>query len=231
MRKKFPINQLFLDFSYRQDKLILVPGQNKNIIESKDVFHRLTTGKMALHDQEINSAESVIDRLNTNLAYPEIIKVAHLSNRSAYFKGFAAIFDGCGWIFLNSKADIAAKNYYSLLLTAALGIKSQYPDSDKLAVRAEDLTFVKLLPKADVRSFFSERITSISPEFAADISNYFNGPFDIVLKRALLLQAISQDQYDIFLRVSDDISLVKPKTELYVSNEEYSDHGQLNLFD
>lgn len=231
MRKKFPVNQLFLDFSYRQDRLVLIPEPKKNIEESKEIFNQLTKGNLNLHEQDVISADLFINQLNTNLAYPETINIAQLHNTTANFKGFATIFEGCGWVFINANGDVDTKNYYSYLLTACMGMKSLYPDKEKLVRRSEELVFINLLPEDEVRSFFSDRINNISPVIAADISHYFHVPFDIVLKRALLLNIISDKQFEMFMPISRIAPSAKPQTELYISNEDYVDPRQLNLFD
>jgi len=211
--------------------LVLIPEPKKNIEESKKIFNQLTKGVLNLHEQDVFSADLFINQLNTNLAYPETINIAQLHNTTADFKGFAAIFEGCGWVFINANGDADTKNYYSYLLTACMGMKSLYPDNEKLARRSEELVFINLLPEDEVKSFFSDRINNISPVIAADISQYFHVPFDIVLKRALLLNIISDKQFEMFLPISRIVPPAKPQTELYISNEDYVDPRQLNLFD
>lgn len=237
MRKKTSNNQLSLTFTFHNDHLVYAPPYLTNLQESEILFAKLVDGSWSVdittEENPLFSADPILAHLTAKLAYPEIVKIAHVHHSSPHFVGFSAIYKQVGLIFLNAASDLNTKNYYSYLLTSTLGLTSMYKDKVLLGERAEKLVFEKLLPSDDVKSFFYERITSIPPIVAANISEYFKVPFEYVLKRALQLQFITPEQYTLLLPVAKQIKHIKPSTELYVTqpDEDYSDESQLRLFE
>ena len=79
-----------------------------------------------------------------------------------------------------------------------------YSQSETLCQRAEKLVNDAFLPEAEVKSFFHRGITKISPSLAMDIADFFRMPFAVILKRALTLEVISDEQYRSFMTVKPE---------------------------
>lgn len=226
MPKKTAANQLPLDFNAYDDRLVLIPAFSEHNDEAKTIFHEFIQGRLdtgADHgDTFIFNAASIAEHLNAKLRYPEEMSIVRLHETSGNFPGFSAMYRQTGWIFLNAEAELNRDHYYSYLLVVSLGLGSMYKNMDLLGKRAEKLVFEKLLPEKDVKSFFYERINHIPPTLAANISDYFKVPFALVLKRALQLQIISEEQYKMFLPVVYQVKNVKASTESYISTDDFT---------
>ena len=86
-------------------------------------------------------------------------------------------------------------------MTASLGLYPAYPQPDALAQRAEKLVFEAFLPEKEVQTFFHKGINKFQPAQAMDIADFFRVPFVVVLKRALQLEIITDEQYRSFTTI------------------------------
>lgn len=203
-KKKHPVNQVAIDFKL-QDRTLLHLGQVTAQREGERLFQQLLAGEWLLEPAgevaDVSSGQEVIRQLGRRLAYPEIVKVAQLHNIETDFVGFSALYQDKGWVFVNANANEYDRHYYTCLLTASLGLYMNYSQSASLCQRAEALVFDAFLPQTEVQSFFHRGVTKISPSLAMDIADFFRMPFAVVLKRALTLEVISDEQYRNFMTV------------------------------
>jgi hypothetical protein len=232
MARKQPQNQLRLDYSVRGNRIVLPLGQIESQRASDVLFERLLNGEWVIEPAgdiaDISYAQDIVQQIGHRLPYPEGIKIAQLHFADDIFKGFSAIYNQRGWVFVNAKSDSNERNYQMHLLTVSLGLSSAYPARTSLASRSEKLVFDALLPYEDVESFFRNNISTIPGFLAYDISNFFKVPFQVVLKRALQLQIINDDQYRGFMTVQPK-ALTKPR-ELFVSKDSNLDDLEAQLF-
>lgn len=232
MARKQPKNQLRLDFSVRGNRIVLPLGQIESQRSAELLFEGLVSGEWVIEPAgdiaDISYAQDIVQQIGHRLPYPEGIKIAQLHFADDHFKGFSAIFNQKGWVFVNAKADINERNYQIYLLTVSLGLSSAYPARTSLASRSERLVFDALLPYKDVQSFFRTNISTIPVFLAYDISNFFKVPFQVVLKRALQLEIISDQQYRNFMAVQPQ-AFSKPR-ELFVSKDGNIDDLEAQLF-
>lgn len=232
MAKRIVKNQLPLDFSARGDRIILTLGQIESQQAAEHIFQELLDGKWVIEPAgevaDVSSAQDIITHLNVKLPFPEIVKVAQLHNTGYAFTGFAALFRQKGWVFVNAHADANERCYHTYLLTSALGLYPSYPSPASLAHRAEQLVFETMLAESEVSSFFHEGITKIPGYLAADIADFFKVPFPIVLKRALQLAIISDEQYRNYMTVLP-VHNGKPR-ELFIAQEGGLEDLEAQLF-
>jgi hypothetical protein len=204
-KRKTPTNQVPLDFSFQQDRSILHLGQVAAQREGERLFEGLRNGEWLLEPAgecaDVSSAQEVIRQLGRRLPYPEQVKVAQLHNIQNDFLGFSGLYQQKGWVFINAQADEYERCYYTALLTASLGLYPAYNQPDVLVQRAEKLVFEAFLPENEVQTFFHRGISKFQAAQALDIADFFRVPFSVVLKRALQLQIITDEQYRSFMTV------------------------------
>jgi len=206
-KKKQPVNQFAIDFKL-QDRTLLHLGQITTQREGERLFQSLLAGEWLLEPAgeaaDVSSGQEIIRQLGRRLAYPQIIKIAQLHNLQADFVGFSALFQNKGWVFVNANAGEYDRHFYTCLLTASLGLYTNYNQLESLCQRAEKLVFDAFLPENEVQSFFHRGITKISPTLAMDIADFFRMPFYVILKRALQLEVISDEQYRNFMTIKPE---------------------------
>ncbi len=225
-KKKPPINQVAIDF-HLPDRTVLHLGQIAAQREGERLFQTLLTEEWLLEPAgeatDVSSGQEIIRQIGRRLAYPEDVKVAQLHHVENDFVGFSALYQNKGWVFINAKASDYERHYYICFLVTSLGLYMNYPAAD-LSSRAEQLVFETFLPEADVRSFFHRGISKLSASLAMDISDFFQMPFSVILKRALLLEIISNEQYRNFRTVKPEHPVkARPLFVSKSSESEYAD--------
>ncbi len=232
MAKRISKNQLPLDYTVRGDRVVLALGQVESQQAATSLFEELMHGSWVIEPAgevaDVSSAQDIVRHLNVKLPFPEVIKIAQLHQAGEIFVGLSAIYRQKGWVFVNAHADANERFYHAYLLTATLGLYSSYANPDTLAQRAEQLIFKTLLPEGEVKSFFHEGITKIPGFLAADIADFFKVPFPMVLKRALQLEIISDEQYRNYMTVLPQRT-GKPR-ELFVAQEGGIEDLESHLF-
>lgn len=207
-KRKLPANQVLLDFSIQQDRTLLHLGQVLAQREGERLFKTLRNGEWLLEPAgnyaDVSSAQDIVKQLGRRLPYPAQIKVAQLHGTQPDFMGFSALFQQKGWVFVNANANEYERYYYTALLTASLGLAPAYPQPNLLAQRAEKLVFETFLPEREVETFFHKGISKFQPAQALDIADFFRLPFGVVLKRALQLEIITDEQYRSFMTVKTE---------------------------
>jgi hypothetical protein len=76
------------------------------------------------------------------------------------------------------------KNLFLNILTASVGLEHLYPSRPVLLAEAERMALAAMLPEEEVRKFFGLRLSRFPDSFRSEVVNYYNLPFDYVLKRA-----------------------------------------------
>ncbi len=137
--------------------------------------------------------EAVVYRLSKSddrLQFPEEVIAGDLRGIPG-LTGFAAKFREQGWVILPNELSGAYKQLYLHILTAAIGLEHLFANRNELLAEAERVALAALLPETEIRSFFGVRLSRFPDSFRMDVSNYFNLPFEFVLKRAHQLEIIS----------------------------------------
>ena len=232
MAKRQPKNQLPLDFSVRGNRIVLHLGQVESQKLADQLFDGLVNGDWMIEPAgevaDISYAQDIVHQIGHKLPYPEGVKIAQLHKVDPGFKGFSAIYRQKGWVFVNATSEINERNYHIHLLTVSLGLHTLYANPLSLAKRSEQLIFDALLPFEDVESFFRNDISKIPDFLASDIANFFKVPFPMVLKRALLLRIITDEQYRTFM-TANPLASPKPR-ELFISKDGSIDDLEAQLF-
>jgi hypothetical protein len=231
MARKQAKNQLLLDFSVRGNRIILHLGQIESQKSADRLFEGLVHGDWVIEPAgevaDVSYAQDIVHQIGHKLPYPEGIKIAQLHNIDPVFKGFSCMYHQKGWVFVNAASEINERNYHIHLLTVSLGLHSAYSTPASLARRSEQLIFDALLPYKEVESFFRNDISKIPGFLASDIANFFKVPFPMVLKRAMQLMIITEEQYRNFMTVKP--AATKPR-ELFISKEGSIDDLEAQLF-
>ncbi|RAK02536.1 hypothetical protein LX87_00656 [Larkinella arboricola] len=174
-------------------------GDSQNILVNETIFVRLSD--QWENNQQLpadllfqkSPVEAVVYRLSKTddrLQFPEEIIAGDLRGVPG-LSGFAAKFREQGWVILPHELSGAFKQLYLHILTAAIGLDHLYSNRSELLVEAEKVALAALLPESEIRSFFGVRLSRFPDSFRMDVSNYFNLPFESVLKRAHQLEIIS----------------------------------------
>ena len=212
--------------------MILALGQYENQQAAARFFQKLCEGQWILEPAgeiaDVSSAQEVIRQLGGNLSFPEVVKVAQLHQVEKTFVGFSAVYKQKGWVFVNAQADAPERHYHTYLLTVSLGLQRAYASIEQLQKRAEQLVLETLLPAQEVATFFYEGISTLPPALAFDIASFFNVPYSVVLKRALALGIVSDEQFRQFMTVKP-VRSTRSK-DLYISSEDSLDDLEARLF-
>ncbi len=110
--------------------------------------------------------------------------------------GFAALFREQGWIILPAELSAMYRNLFMNILTAAVGLAHLNLSKIELLVEAERTALSAMLSEEEVRKFFGLRLSRFPESFRNEVANYFNLPFEYVLKRANHLGMVSEQVID-----------------------------------
>jgi hypothetical protein len=204
-KSKISTHQYIFDFGFQEDRIVLSLGQVAAQRESERLFGGLINGDWLLEPAgevaDVSSAQDIIQRLGRRLPYPQTLKVAQLHQVDSSFIGFSALYQHKGWVFVNPHLSEYERVLQTATLTASLALYKSYTSINSLAQRSEQLVFDVFLPKKEVETFFHHSIAKFSTTLAADIADFFKVPFAVVLKRALQLAIISDEQYRNFMTI------------------------------
>lgn len=98
--------------------------------------------------------------------------------------GFSAQFREQGWVILPAELSAMYRNLFLNILTASVGLEHLYPSRPVLLAEAERVALAAMLPEEEIRKFFGLRLSRFPDSFRSEVVNYYNLPFDYVLKRA-----------------------------------------------
>ncbi|WP_460637430.1 hypothetical protein [Larkinella harenae] len=214
-RTKFNPNQFQIDFLAAFRRMLVSLGDSQNSLVNETIFVKLSD--QWENNQQLpadllfqkSPVEAVVYRLmktDDRLQFPDELVAGDLRGVPG-LTGFAAKFREQGWVILPNELAGAYKQLYLHILTAAMGLDHLYPNRSDLLIEAEKVALAALLPKTEIRSFFGVRLSRFPDSFRMDVANYFNLPFESVLKRAHQLEIIS----DAVLEDAKNDSLRKPR--------------------
>ncbi len=176
-------------------------GNSQNLPVNEAIFVKLTDQWESTHELpadllfQKSPVEAVVYRLSKfdeRLQFPDELIAGDLRGVQG-LTGFAAKFREQGWVILPSELSGAYRQLFLHILAAAIGLDHLYSNRGELLAEAERVALAALLPEAEVRSFFGVRLSRFPDSFRMDVANYFNLPFESVLKRAHQLGIISDD--------------------------------------
>ncbi len=200
-------NQLQIDFLAAFRQMLVSLGSAENLPVNESLFMRMT-------DQWENTraipadllfqkspVEAVVFRLQKTddgaekLQFPAELIAGEIRGEKG-LTGFSAKFREQGWIILPAELSAMYKNLFLNILAASIGLEHLYSSRKELLAEAERVALAAMLPEAEVRKFFGLRLSRFPDSFRSEVSNYFNLPFDYVLKRANHLGMVSEQVID-----------------------------------
>ena len=198
-------NQFQIDFLAAFRKMLISLGSPENLPVNESLFMRMT-------DQWENTrvmpatilfqkspVEAVVFRLQkldqesgqNRLRFPDEFIAGEIRGEQG-LTGFSARFREQGWVILPAELSAMYKNLFLNILSASVGLQHLYPVKKELLAEAERVALEAMLPEAEVRKFFGLRLSRFPDSFRAEVINYYNVPFDYVLKRASHLGMVSE---------------------------------------
>ena len=198
-RTKFNPNQFQIDFLAAFRRMLVSLGDSQSSPVNETIFVKLSdqweNNRQLPTDLlfQKSPVEAVVYRLSKSddrLQFPEELIAGDLRGVPG-LTGFAAKFREQGWVILPNELTGAYKQLYLHILTAAIGLEHLYTTRNELLAEAERVALAALLPETEIRSFFGVRLSRFPDSFRMDVSNYFNLPFELVMKRAHQLEIIS----------------------------------------
>ncbi|MFC5412170.1 hypothetical protein ACFPMF_22785 [Larkinella bovis] len=198
-RTKFNPNQFQIDFLAAFRRMLVSLGDSQNLLVNETIFVKLSDqwennrqlpADLLFHKSPVEAVVYRLSKTDERLQFPEDLVAGDLRGIPG-LTGFAAKFREQGWVILPNELAGAYKQLYLHILTAALGLEHLYANRTELLAEAEKVALAALLPETEIRSFFGVRLSRFPDSFRMDVSNYFNLPFESVLKRAHQLEIIS----------------------------------------
>lgn len=198
-------NQLQIDFLAAYRRMLISLGSPENLPVNESLFMRMTDqwentrvmpNDLLFHKSPV---EAVVFRLQKNdepgesarLNFPDELIAGEIRGEQG-LTGFSAKFRDQGWIILPAELSSTYKNLFLNILAASIGLEHLYPSRKELLVEAERIALAAMLPEAEMRKFFGLRLSRFPDSFRSEVVNYYNVPFDYVLKRANHLGMVSE---------------------------------------
>lgn len=198
-RTKFNPNQFQIDFLAAFRRMLVSLGDSQNTLVHETIFVKLSDqwennrqlpADLLFQKSPVEAVVYRLSKTDERLQFPEEIVAGDLRGIPG-LSGFAAKFREQGWVILPHELSGAYKQLHLHILTAAIGLDHLYSNRADLLEEAEKVALAALLPETEIRSFFGVRLSRFPESFRMDVSNYFNLPFESVLKRAHQLEIIS----------------------------------------
>lgn len=194
-------NQLQIDFLAAFRRMLVSLGGPEKLPVNESLFMRMT-------DQWENTqvmpadllfqkspVEAVVFRLQKTdpdqLRFPQEMIAGEIRGEQG-LTGFSAKFREQGWVIVPAELSAMYKNLFLNILTASVGLEHLYPLRAALLVEAERLALAAMLPEEEIRKFFGLRLSRFPDSFRSEVVNYYNMPFDYVLKRANHVGLVSE---------------------------------------
>ncbi len=205
-RTKYHPAQLQIDFLANFRQMLVSLGNADNLPQNEALFVRMTDqweSRQVLPADLLfqkSPVEAVVYRLQKEevqagtdrLRFPTDLIAGELRGTPG-LTGFSALFREQGWIILPAELSGMYKNLFLNILTASIGLAHLYPNRRELLVEAEKVALASLLPEAEMKKFFGIKLSRFPDSFRSEVSNYFNLPFDYVLKRAHHMGAVTAE--------------------------------------
>ncbi|CCG98586.1 hypothetical protein FAES_0575 [Fibrella aestuarina BUZ 2] len=200
-RTKYHPSQLQIDFLAAFRQMLVSLGTPENLPQNEALFVRMTdqweSTRVIPADLlfQKSPVEAVVYRLkkqDDRLVFPADMIAGELRGTPG-LTGFSAKFREQGWIILPAELSGMYKNLFLTILTASVGLEHLYANRRELLAEAERVGLASLLPEAEMKKFFGIKLSRFPDSFRSEVANYFNLPFDYVLKRAQHMGAVSDE--------------------------------------
>lgn len=193
-------NQLQIDFlaSFRQ--MLVSLGSSENLPVNENLFMVMTDqwentraipANLLFQKSPIEAVVFRLQKTDERLRFPDELIAGEIRGEQG-LTGFSAKFREQGWVILPAELSAMYKNLFLNILSASIGLEYLYPSRKELLAEAEKVALAAMLPEAEVRKFFGLRLSRFPDSFRSEVANYFNLPFDYVLKRANHLGMVSE---------------------------------------
>lgn len=193
-------NQIQIDFlaSFRQ--MLVSLGSSDNLPVNENLFMVMTDqwentraipANLLFQKSPIEAVVFRLQKTDERLRFPDELIAGEIRGEQG-LTGFSAKFREQGWVILPAELSAMYKNLFLNILSASIGLEYQYSSRKELLVEAEKVALAAMLPEAEVRKFFGLRLSRFPDSFRSEVANYFNLPFDYVLKRANHLGMVSE---------------------------------------
>ncbi|WP_174260222.1 hypothetical protein [Spirosoma endbachense] len=200
MKRRSNPNQLQIDFLAAFRRILISLGSPENLPVNESLFMRMTdqweSTRVLPSDLLFTKSpvEAVVFRLqktDERLRFPTELMAGEIRGEQG-LTGFSAKFREQGWVIMPSELSAMYKNLFLNILSASIGLEYLYPSRLELLAEAERVALAAMLPEDEVRKFFGLRLSKFPESFRSEVANYFNLPFDYVLKRANHLGLVSE---------------------------------------
>ena len=199
--------QFQIDFLANFRRMLVSMGGPENLPVNESLFLRMTDQWEATHVLPADllftksPIEAIVFRMkkldaDTNrLRFPAELIGGEIRGEQG-LTGFAATFREQGWVILPAELSAMHRNLFLNILTAAVGLEHLNLPKSELLAEAERTALSAMLPEDEVRKFFGLRLSKFPESFRSEVANYFNLPFDYVMKRANHLGMVSEQVVD-----------------------------------
>ncbi|QIP16162.1 hypothetical protein G8759_27755 [Spirosoma aureum] len=200
MKRRSNSNQLQIDFLAAFRRILISLGSPENLPVNESLFMRMTdqweSTRVLPADLLFTKSpvEAVVFRLqktDERLRFPTELVAGEIRGEQG-LTGFSAKFREQGWVIMPAELSAMYKNLFLNILSASIGLEYLYPSRLELLAEAERVALAAMLPEDEVRKFFGLRLSKFPESFRSEVANYFNLPFDYVLKRANHLGLVSE---------------------------------------
>ncbi|WP_461098624.1 hypothetical protein [Spirosoma luteolum] len=208
-RRRDNPNQLQIDFLAAYRRMLISLGGPDNLPVNESLFMRMTDqwenaqvipADLLFQKSPIEAVVFRLKKLDTDsgqhrMQFPDELIAGEIRGEKG-LTGFSAMFRQQGWIILPAELSAMYKNLFLPILAASIGLDHLYPSRVQLLAEAERTALASLLPEPEVQKFFGLKLSKFPDSFRSEVSNYFNLPFDYVLKRANHLGMVSDQVLD-----------------------------------
>jgi len=195
-------NQLQIDFLATFRQMLISLGGPEKLPVNESLFMRMTDqwentrvmpADLLFHKSPV---EAVVFRLQKTdpdrLQFPAELIAGEIRGEQG-LTGFSAKFREQGWVILPAELSAMYKSLFLNILTASVGLEHLYPSRSALLTEAERIALAAMLPEEEMRKFFGLRLSRFPDSFRSEVVNYYNLPFDYVLKRANHVGLVSEE--------------------------------------
>lgn len=193
-------NQLQIDFLAAFRQMLISLGSPENLPVNESLFMRMTDqwentsaipANLLFQKSPVEAVVFRLQKTDERLRFPAEFIAGEIRGEQG-LTGFSAKFREQGWVILPAELSAMYKNLFLNILSASIGLEHLYPAKKELLAEAERVALAAMLPEAEVRKFFGLRLTRFPESFRSEVVNYYNIPFDYVLKRANHLGMVSE---------------------------------------
>ena len=193
-------NQLQIDFLAAFRQILISLGSADNLPVNESLFMRMTDqwentrampANLLFHKSPVEAVVFRLQKTDERLRFPDEFIAGEIRGEQG-LTGFSAKFREQSWVILPAELSAMYKNLFLNILAASVGLEHLFPVRKELLAEAERVALAAMLPESEVRKFFGLRLTRFPDSFRSEVANYFNLPFDYVLKRANHLGMVSE---------------------------------------